>query len=301
MEIKNFEQLIQKVKYIDGTKRVAVVCAHDKHTLQALKKAENEGLVKSILIGWSDKIIEILKELEFDKDESDIIDVREDVEASYKAVDMINDGKADFIMKGKIQTADLLKAVVDKDRGLRNAKVMSHIAFFEVPNYHKLLAITDGGMIMYPDFDKKKSILENAADTLISLGYEKPKVAILTAVEKINTKMQETVDAGSLKEMYVNNPDGNCIVEGPISYDLAMNRESAEIKGFASPVTGDADILLASNITVGNILAKSLIYSAGSKMAGIVVGAKAPIVLTSRGASAEEKYLSLAMSAAVVG
>ncbi len=300
MEIKNFDHLVELVKDIDGVKKVAVVCAHDEHTMEAVQKAENEGLVKSVLIGKSAEIKGILKKLDFQKEDSEIIDVEGDLETSYKAVEIIREGKADFIMKGKIQTGDLLKAVVDKEKGLRTGKVMSHIAFNEVPNYHKLIATTDGGMMMYPDLAKKKQILENAVDTLISLGYEKPKVAALAAVEKVNPKMPESVDAGALKDMYLNGELENCIVEGPISYDLTMSKESAEIKGFESPVTGDADIMLVPNITVGNILGKSLIYSAGAKMAGFIVGAKVPIVLTSRGSTSEEKYLSLVLSAAAV-
>ena len=287
MEIKNFDHLIELVKDIDGVKRVVVVCAHDEHTLEAVQKAENEGLVKSILLGKSAEIKEILKNLDFEKEEEDIVDVEGDLETSYKTVEIIRQGGADFIMKGKIQTGDLLKAVVDKEKGLRTGKVMSHIVFNEVPNYHKLIATTDGGMMMYPDLDKKKQILENAVDALISLGYDKPKVAALAAVEKVNPKMPESVDAGALKDMYLKGELENCIVEGPISYDLTMSRESAEIKGFESPVTGDADIMLVPNITVGNILGKSLIYSAGAKMAGFIVGAKVPIVLTSRGSTSE--------------
>ncbi len=175
---------------------------------------------------------------------------------------------------------------------------MSHVVFNEIPNYHKLLVLTDGGMMMYPDLDKKKQICENAVDTLRTLGYKMPKVAALAAVETVNPKMQETVDADALKRMNLENEITDCIIEGPISYDLTMSKASAEIKGFESPVTGDADIVLVPNITVGNVLGKSLIYSAGAKMAGFIVGAKVPIVLTSRGSSSEEKYLSLVLSAA---
>jgi phosphate butyryltransferase len=300
MVINNFDQLIEKVRDIDGAKRVAVVCAHDEHTLEAVQKAENDGLVKSVLIGKSAEINEILKKLNFEKDDTDIIHVEGDLETAYKACEIIRNEQADFLMKGKIQTGDLLKAVVDKEKGLRTGKVMSHVVFHEIPNYHKLMVVTDGGMMMYPDLDKKKQILENAVDTLCAIGYEKPKVAVLAAVEKVNPKMQESVDAGALKEMNVKGEIKNCIVEGPISYDLTMNKESAAIKGFESPVTGDADIMIVPNITVGNILGKCLVFSAEAKMAGFIVGAKVPIVLTSRGSTSEEKYLSLIISAAAV-
>ena len=184
-------------------------------------------------------------------------------------------------MKGKIQTSDLLRAVVNKEKGLRTGSVMSHLVIHELPTYHKLLAVTDGGMMMYPNVDEKKQIIENAVNTLIAMGYDEPKVAVLAAVETVNPKMPESVDAGILKEMNQRGEIKNCMVEGPISYDLTMSKESAEIKGFNSPVTGDADILIVPNITAGNILGKALVYSAGAKMAGFIVGAKVPIVLTS--------------------
>jgi phosphate butyryltransferase len=225
----------------------------------------------------------------------------EDKDAAEKAVELVRDGKVDFIMKGKIQTADLLRAVVDKEKGLRTGKVISHMAFNEIPTYHKLIAISDGGMMMYPDLQQKKGIIENGVETLRSMGIENPKVAVVTAVENVNPKMPETVDAAELKKMNEMGEIKNCIVEGPISYDLIMDPESAVIKGYESPVAGDADLIIVSNITVGNILGKSLVYSAGSKMAGFIVGAKVPIVLTSRGATSEGKYLSLVLCASAAG
>lgn len=203
-------------------------------------------------------------------------------------------------MKGKLQTADLLKAVVDKEKGLRTGNVISHVAILEIPAYRKLIAVTDGGMVMYPNLDEKKQILENSVNVFLAMGYECPKVAVLCAVETVNPKMPETVDADTLKNMNRDGEIKDCMVEGPISLDLTFNKESAEIKGYSSPVTGDADILLVPNITTGNIMSKALIEMAGATMAGMVVGAKVPIVLTSRGASSEEKYLSLVLSASAV-
>lgn len=299
MVIRNFDELIEKVSSFKDRKKVAVVAAHDEHTLQAVFRAKDDRLVEPVLIGDKREIHKILEENEFSIDEESIIDIKNDKEAAYKAVEMINENSADFIMKGKIQTADLLKAVVDKEKGIRTEKLMSHFAMLEVPTYHKLLVVTDGGMVMYPTLEEKKAIIENAVSILLSLGYEYPRVGVLAAVEKVNPKMPESVDAAELKKMAERGEIGNCIVEGPISYDLAMNMESARIKGYESPVVEDVDILVVPNIAAGNILAKSLIYSGNAKMAGIIVGAKVPIVLTSRGASSEEKYLSLALSAAV--
>ena len=300
MEYKSFDDLIKKVQNLDSKKKVAVVSAQDEHTLEAVFKAKKDNIVEPILIGNKKKIIEILSRLHESVLEESIINVESDSEAAEKAVELINENKADFIMKGKIQTADLLRAVVNKENGLRTGKVMSHIVIHEIPTYHKLLAVTDGGMMMYPSLDEKKQILENAVSTFLALGYENPKVAVLAAVETVNPKMQESVDADMLKKLNIKGEIKNCIVEGPISYDLTMSKESASIKGFESPVTGEADIIVVPNITVGNILGKSLVYSAGAKMAGFIVGAKVPIVLTSRGSTSEEKYLSLALSASAV-
>ena len=190
----------------------------------------------------------------------------------------------------------MLKPVLQKENGLLVDRTISHIAIHEMNNYHKLLAATDGGIIMYPDLKMKKQIVENAVSLFHKFGYKNPKVAILTAIEKTNKKMPETIDAQELKQMNIDGEIKDCVVEGPISYDLTMSKESAEIKGFASPVTGNADILVVPNMLTGNILGKSLIYSANAKMAGLVIGAKVPIVLTSRGATYREKYLSIIIS-----
>lgn len=300
MELKNFRDLIEKVQKCESKKRVAVAAAQDGHTLEAVFRAAKDKLVEPVLVGNKEKIEEILKELDVDYDISSIISTESDKESAEKTVELINEGKADFIMKGKLQTADLLRAVVDKEKGLRTGRVMSHVAILEVPAYHKLIAVTDGGMMMYPNADEKKQILESAVDVFLAMGYECPKVAVLAAVETVNPKMPEAVDADILKKMNQSEEIKDCIVEGPISFDLTFSKESAEIKGYSSPVTGEADILLAPNITTGNIMSKALIEMAGATMAGMIVGAKVPIVLTSRGASSEEKYLSIVLSASAV-
>lgn len=300
MVIKNFDELIKKVLNFEKKRRVAVVAAQDEHTLEAVFKAHKNNIVDPILIGDKGKIKEILDKNSYILDDEFIIDVENESAAAYKAVELVKNNGADFIMKGKIQTADLLRAVVDREKGIRTGNLMSHFAILEIPSYHKLLVITDGGMVMYPTFEQKEQIIENAVETLKALGYKKPKIGILAAVEKVNPKMPETVDGEELRKLNENGEIKDCIIEGPISYDLAIDKESAEIKGFNSSVAGDVDILIPPNIATGNILAKSLIYSANAKMAGLIIGAKVPIVLTSRGSSSEEKYLSLVLSAAAV-
>lgn len=299
MVFKTFDDLIQSVQKNTIVKKVAVVAAADEHTLEAVMQARKDGLIEPLLIGNVKEIEEILSNLKEDLSKEAIVEAEDEIHAATIAVGMVNEGKVDFLMKGKMQTGDLLKVVVDKEIGLRTGNVMSHMAIHEMTSYKKLIAVTDGGMMTYPDLAKKKEILENAVTIFRQMGYDNPKVAVLTAVERINPKMPETLDAHALKQMSLDGRIVGCTVEGPISYDLTMSEESAKIKAFDSPVTGDADIMLVSNIHVGNILSKGLIYSAGAKMAGFIIGAKCPIVLTSRGATTEEKYLSIALCAAI--
>ena len=298
MIYNDFDQLIEKVKNFPTMKRVAVAAAEDEHTLEAVFKARSEGIVEPILVGNKERIKEIIKSMGESFQDENIHNSNDVVESAELAVKLVNENKADFLMKGILETSTLLKAVVNKETGLGTGKIMSHFVIQKIPSYHKMLVTTDGGMMMYPTLEQKKAIIENAVDTLIAIGYDKPKVAILAAVEKVNPKMPETLDADALAKMNQNGEIKNCIVEGPLSFDIAIDKEIAQIKGFSSEVAGDADILIVPNITAGNILGKSLVVAAKAKMAGFIVGAKVPIVLTSRGSSSEEKYLSIVMSAA---
>ncbi len=298
MVLKNFDVLIEKVKAFPEPKKVVVAAAGDAHTLEAIKEAVDEGIVVPVLVGDKAKIVEIAAEIGLPVADEDIYDVPDVVEAAQKAVALINEGKGDFIMKGKLETAQILKPVVNKETGLGTGRVMSHFVLDEIPNYHKLIVTTDGGMMTYPTLEQKKDIIVNTVETLKAIGYECPKVACVAAVEKVNPKMPETVEADALKQMNLNGEIKDCIVEGPISLDIALSKEIADIKGFDSPVAGDADVILVPNIQVGNILGKSITVIAGGNMAGFIVGARVPIVMTSRGSSAKEKYLSLVLAAA---
>lgn len=299
MVLKNFDVLVEKVKSFPEPKRVVVAAAGDAHTLEAIKEAVDEGIVRPVMVGDKSKIIEIADEIGLAVDPEDIYDEPDAVEAAQRSVALIHEGKGDFIMKGKLETSQILKPVVNKETGLGTGRVMSHFVFDELPNYHKLLVTTDGGMMTYPTLEQKKEIIINTVETLKALGYENPKVACVAAVEKVNPKMPETVDADALKQMNINGELTDCIVEGPISLDIALSKEIADVKGYDSPVAGDADVILVPNIQVGNILGKSITVIAGGNMAGFIVGAKVPIVLTSRGSSAKEKYLSLVLASAV--
>ncbi|MBP3239525.1 MAG: phosphate butyryltransferase [Oribacterium sp.] len=300
MVFHNFEELIAKVKGEPSRKVMAVACANDEHTLEAVVHARREGIVEPLLVGDRKVIKEILSGLGEEIPEENIYDVpMEDLkEACEKAVKLVRDGKADFLMKGKVDTKIILKEVVNKEYGLGQGKLMSHFSIFQVPGYHKLIVPVDGGMVPYPDLQQKKEIIENTVDTLVSMGYDCPKVGVLACVEKVNPKMPESVDGAELQAMNERGEIKNCIVEGPIQYDCAMRKDIADFKGLESKIAGDPDVLVAPNIHAGNIMGKMYTISCGGKMAGFIVGAKCPIVMVSRGSSSEEKYLSIVVSAA---
>jgi phosphate butyryltransferase len=295
--LNNFDCLAASLRGIPRRKAV-VAAAQDEHTLEAVTRAAREGFIDYILVGNKAGILDMGKKLGAAIPADAVVDAPDETEAAEKAVALIRQGRGDFLMKGKLETAVLMRAVVNKDRGIRGEGDMSHVAIFELPVYHKLIFITDGGMIPYPSLDQKKTILRNALGLLGVLGYDKPKAAVLAATETVNKRMPETADAAALKELGGKGEFGGCLIEGPVSLDLAFSREAAAIKGYSSPVTGDVDLLLAPNIAAGNLIGKSFLFAGRAKMAGCVVGAAVPVVLTSRGASAEEKHLSILLSAA---
>mgnify|MGYP001191677957 FL=1 len=293
--IKDFEQLKEMLKAMPVKRKVAVVPAQDEHTLEAISHAYRDGMVEPVLIGDEPKIREILAQIGTDADKMTIIHVEDPTEAIQKAADMARDGEVDCIMKGKTETGALMKVLVNRERGIRKNDTMSLLAFMESPNYHKVFAITDVGLLTYPSKDQKKAAIQNAAEAFHALGVEQPKVAILAAVEKVNPKMKETVEAAEIKEEGVE----GCIIEGPISYDLAMDPASAPIKGYVSPVAGDADLLVVPDIVSGNIAAKTITVIGGGRTGGVVLGAKVPVLLVSRAASADDKYMSIVIAALV--
>ena len=293
--IKNFEQLKEMLKAMPVKRKVAVVPAQDEHTLEAISHAYRDGMVEPVLIGAEPKIREILAQIGTDADKMTIIHVEDPTEAIQKAADMARDGEVDCIMKGKTEPGALMKVLVNRERGIRKNDTMSLLAFMESPNYHKVFAITDVGLLTYPSKDQKKAAIQNAVEAFHALGVEQPKVAILAAVEKVNPKMKETVEAAEIKEEGVE----GCIIEGPISYDLAMDPASAPIKGYVSPVAGDADLLVVPDIVSGNIAAKTITVIGGGRTGGVVLGAKVPVLLVSRAASADDKYMSIVIAALV--
>ena len=277
----------------ESPKVLVVASAHDKHTLEAVYEAVDTLPMKYILVGNRTKIMDLSAELGKSPNADDIIDVADDAQCAAKSVELIRDGKGDVLMKGLVDTGTLLKAIVHKESGIRGTGTMSHLAVLEVPRYNKLIGVTDGGMIPHPTLNQKSDIIRNAVGFYHKLGIEKPMVAVLAAAETVNEKMPETVDAAQLQSMCLRNELGDCIVEGPLSFDISVSEESAAIKKHPSKTTGKVDLMLVPSIATGNILCKGLLYWAGAKMAGCILGSKAPIVLVSRGATAEEKLLSI--------
>ncbi|MCD8369038.1 MAG: phosphate butyryltransferase [Clostridiales bacterium] len=293
--IKDFEQLKEMLRSIPVKRRVAVTPAQDEHTLEAVCHAYRDNLVEPVLIGDEPAIRSILEKLDVDADRMTIIHVEDPTEAIQLGADMARDGKVDCIMKGKTETGTLMKVLVNRERGIRQSDTMSLLGFMESPNYHKVFAITDVGLLTYPTKEQKKAAIENAVEAFHALGVKEPKVAILAAVEKVNPKMKETVEADEIKREGVK----GCVIEGPISYDLAMDAESARIKGYESPVAGDADLLVVPDIVSGNIAAKTITVIGGGHTGGVVLGAKVPVLLVSRAASADDKYMSIVLAALV--
>ncbi len=293
--LKNFEQMKEMLRQKPGKRRVAVAVAQDEHTLEAVNLAAKEGLIQPVLVGDKAKIEEVLKTIHFTGTEPEILDVPDVENAIQTAADLAREGQVECIMKGKCQTGQLMKVLVNKDTGIRVGETMSLVGFFESPYYHKVFAITDPALLTYPDLDQKRAMIHNAVGAFHALGEMNPKVAMIAAVEKVNPKMPETVDWDTLKKEGI----PGCTLEGPISMDLAMSREAAEIKGYKSPVAGDADLLVMPDIVTANAVAKTITVIGGGRTGGVVLGAKVPVLLVSRAATADDKFMSIVVAALI--
>jgi len=300
MVYHSFDQILDKVRENPVKRKVAVAGAVDRHVLEAVRDAHRMGIINPVFIGDSVEIQKLLEEMGGCCDDYEIVGADSPAECGEMAVRLIKERKADFIMKGLIDTKDILRPLVKKENGLHMGRTMTHVALDEIPGMSRLTALTDGGMIPYPTLEQKKDIIVNAVEMFRSLGYEKPSVAVLCAVEKVNPKMPETIDAEALVAMNREGMIQNCHVVGPISYDIAMNADIAQEKKYDCPYCGQFDILVTPSMVAGNLLNKSLTVSAGSTMAGVVMGAKVPVVVTSRSSTALEKFLSLALASLIV-
>lgn len=296
--IKHLEQLVDLAK--DKRKRrIVVAAAADHHVLEAIKNAIAEGIIEPVLIGETDKIKEISKEIGLNLDSFELIDEKDKFKACLTATRLIGEGKAEILMKGLVSSGILLKAVLDKEYGLRKGSILSHVALFESPYYHKLLGVTDAAMNVNPDLMEKIAIIKNAVDLYHGLGNMNPKVAIVGSVETVNPKMEATMHAATISMMNYRNQITGCIIDGPLAIDGAVSKRAAALKNITSEVAGDVDIILAPDINGGNILYKSMAFLGGATSAAVIMGAKVPIVLTSRGDTERSKFLSIALAAAI--
>ena len=297
--IKKLEDIIKELK-LNKKVRLAVAAAQDKEVLHAVLDAMNMNIIEPILVGDVDKIREISKKLKLSLDDINIIEANTYEECAQVAVKLVNNNEADFVMKGILDTSILLKSVLNKEYGLRTDSLLSHVMVYEVPSYHKLIILTDGGINISPNYDQKEKILKNAIRACKALKIDNVKVAVLAAKEKVDKKMQATVDAKKLQEASKSNVFGeNVIVEGPLAFDLAISSQAAKSKSFKSEVSGEVDIILVPAIEVGNGIGKTLTYLANAKSAGIIMGAKVPIVLVSRSDTHESKLYSIAYGALI--
>lgn len=292
--IGNFDDLLKKVKKLPN-KTVAIAAAHAYTALEAAVEAKKENIANSLLIGDKAYILDLLKlHAPAFLDAFEIIDTGTDLKlAAQEAVNAVHAGKADILMKGKCDTATLLKVVLDNDTGLRTGEILSDVLVYEHPE--RLILLSDGGINLYPTLEDKISIVRNSVRVAHGLECSMPKVALLTAVEVVNKKMQSTIDAAEITRMNRAGQIEGCIVDGPMAFDLAISEEAARVKGYESVVAGKADVLIVSNIEAGNILGKALTYYCKFRVAHIVMGAKVPILIASRADFTETKKLSMAL------
>lgn len=298
MLLKSLNDIVDLAKSKE-TRRLAVAAAADRPVLEAVKNTHEAGIIVPILVGNKAEIEKISKEINFDLENIEIYEEDDPAKASIKAVTLIREGKAEILMKGLVSTAPLLKAVLDKEVGLRKGATLSHFALIESPYYHKLLGVTDAAMNIAPEFNEKVDIVNNAVEVFHRLGNKNPKVAIIGPLEIVNPKIESTNHAAMLTVMNNRGQIKGCQIDGPFAIDNAVSKEAAEHKGIHSDVAGDADILVTPELNSGNVLYKTLMFLGGCTSAAVIMGARVPIVLTSRADTDKSKMMSIALAAAM--
>jgi phosphotransacetylase len=290
-----YERLLARCEFLAP---VPTAVAHpcEASALEGAVEAAQKGLIAPLLVGPATKIAEVAESAKIDLGNLPIVDVPHSHAAAQKAVELIREGKAEILMKGSLHTDELMSAVVSREGGLRTARRISHVFVMDVPTYHKVLIVTDGAINIAPTLEDKVDICQNAIDLAISLGLEQPKVAILAAVETVNSKMPATIDAAALCKMAERGQIKGALLDGPLAFDNAISTRAAETKGIKSAVAGDPDILLAPDLEAGNILAKQLSFLANADSAGMVLGARVPVILTSRADSVRSRIASCAVA-----
>ena len=292
--LRTFDEVLNKAKGY-GPKKIAVASAGAEDVLKAVEAARKEGLADSILVGDKKEIIQIANKRSIDPTNYEIIDLLDKTEATQCAVELVRNKKVSILMKGMVGTARILKAILDKEIGLRTNRMLSHVYTLQIKGYDRLLTMTDGAMSINPNLEQKAQIIQNAIYYAHSMGIEKPKVAAVAALELVNPDMPATIDAACLAKMSERGQIVGGIVDGPLGFDNAISKEAAKHKGLESSVSGEVDIVLVPNIESGNIFAKGLVYLANAVPAGLLLGAKAPVVLVSRSDSAQSKLYSIAL------
>ena len=294
MPIRTFAELLEAAKN-KGPKTVAVAAGHQSEVMLASLDAEVAGLAEVILVGDEVKIRQIAEAEDFDISRMEVVHAPQSHEAAWNVMKLVSEGKADIAMKGRVETSDFLRAALSKELALRTGRLFTHVAAFEIPEFDRLIFISDAGVVVAPDLEQKVEIVQNAIHVAHALDIRLPRVAVLAATEVVNPKIPTTLDAANLSKMADRGQIQGGLVDGPLALDNAISPESARIKGIKSEVAGYADILIAPDIEAGNVLAKAITYFAQGKMAGVVVGARCPLILPSRSDTREAKLVSLAL------
>jgi len=292
---KNLNELVDAARAIGGA-RIAVAAGHDPDAIEALKEAQDMGLAECVLIGNSKKIRTMAEQVGFKLKDEQVVDEMDDALAARKAIGLIRDGKANLLMKGKIGTAGIIRAVLDRETGMRGKTLLSQVIVFEVPGFNRLMLMSDAAINILPNIEQKADICRNAITVAHAIGIEKPNLAALCALELVNSEMQSTVDAAALQAMYRRNQITGAVIDGPIALDAPLSRFAAERKGIDSPIVEKTDIFIVPNIESGNILYRAILYFAKGESGGVVMGAKAPLILLSRAETSETKLRSIAIS-----
>ncbi|HEX5818532.1 MAG TPA: bifunctional enoyl-CoA hydratase/phosphate acetyltransferase [Gemmatimonadales bacterium] len=290
-----YERVLERCRDLDPIP-TAVAYPCEASALAAAMDAAREGLIAPILVGPAAKIQELATAGGIDLADAEIVDVADSRAAAAKAVALVREGRAELLMKGSLHTDELLGAVVARETGLRTGRRLSHVFLMDVPTYHKVLIVTDGAINIAPTLDEKADICQNAIDLARTFGVERPKVAILAAVETVTSKMPATIDAAALCKMAERGQITGGLLDGPLAFDNAISAEAAKVKKITSAVAGDPDILLAPDLEAGNMVAKQLSFLANADSAGLVLGARVPIILTSRADSVRSKVASCAVA-----
>jgi phosphate butyryltransferase len=299
MKIADFGEMVEAARQA-GPVQIGVVAAHDPEVLKAVDLAQSEGMVQATLVGDWPSIEALAAQTGVDLSETTIVHEPEPQRAARHVVDLARSGRAAAVVKGQIKTTDLLSTALNRHVGIRGSGLLTHVAIFELPGMDRLIYLSDSGVVVYPDVGQKLEIINNVVAVAHFFGVQRPKVAILAASETVHPRIPSSIDALALSKMAEQGWVEGAVVDGPLGLDIAISPLAAQLEESDSPIAGLADVLIVPNVEAGNIVAKGLLYFAQARMAGLCVGARVPIIISSRADSAETRYLSLAMAVLLV-